>query len=218
MKRRLRFPYSKLTRLHYSITFSNTFSLNPSNFLSVIRLPQSSSFQKPFAINKRYPFPLSMAYFNTFYRLHHPIIALCIRCGLFFFPCTAPGFLLVFLRFHFFFFFVAFVSLLPSYRSIFASFAFLLFFIDLSFLLSFSIVVTEQWLAPKPPHVLLHLLVHSLPQVHRHRLRRVRPLRRVRTPERRFLNKTTRGCTSGLPSTCSSRRLHNSLTTISPTY
>ena len=132
------------------------------------------------------------------------------------FPCTVPGFLLVFLRFHFFFF--TSVSLLPSNRSIFVPFAFLLFFIDPSFLLSFSIVATEQWLAQKPPHVLLHLLVHSLLQVHRHRLRRVRPPRRVRTPERRLLNTTTRGCTSGFPSICSPRRLHNSPTTISPTY
>ena len=138
MKRRLRFSYSKLTRLHCSITFSNTSSLKPLELPPCDSSSPISGFQKLFAINKRYPFSLSTAYLNIFYRLHHPITALCIRYGLFFlFFCTVPGFLL---RFHFFFSFVTFVSPLPSNRSTFVPFVFLLFFIDPSFLLSFSIV------------------------------------------------------------------------------
>ena len=106
----------------------------------------------------------------------------------------------------------------------FAPFAFLLFFAEPCFSLAphffflFSIVATEQWLAQKPPHVSLHPPVHSLPRVHRHRLRRVRPPQRVRTPERRLPNTTTRGCTSGLPSTCLPRRQRNSPPNTSPTY
>ena len=84
MKRRLRFSYSKLTYapplFHHLLQhfFSETLKLPLCDSSS-----PTSGFQKPLAINKRYPFSLSMAYLNTFYRLHHPITALCIRCGLF---------------------------------------------------------------------------------------------------------------------------------------
>ena len=113
---------------------------------------------------------------------------------------------------------------IPFNHSIFVLLTFLLLFVVPCFSLvphsffSFSIVATGQWLAQKPLRVSPPPLVHSLPQVHHHRLRRARPLQRVRTPKRRLPSITMRGCTSGLPSTCSPRRLHNSLTTISPTY
>ena len=142
------------------------------------------------------------------------------------FPALYQGFFwffCIFLCFHFFFF-VAFAFTLPSNHSIFVLLTFLLFFAEPCFSLvphsffSFSIVATEQWLAQKLPRVSLPPPVHSLPQVHHHRLRRVRPPQRVCTPKRRLLRITMRGCISGLPSTCSPRRLHNSPTTISPTY
>ena len=142
--------------------------------------------------------------------------------GCFPFPCTVPGFLLVFLCFHFSFF--TFASPLPSNHGIFVLLTFLLFFAEPCFSLvhhsffSFSIVVTEQWLAQKPPRVSLPPSVHSFPQMHHHRPRRARPPQRVRTPKQRLLSATMHGCTSGLPSTCSPRRLHNSPTTISLTY
>ena len=146
--------------------------------------------------------------------------------GCFPFPCTVLGFLLVFLHF-------SVLSLLllhrfcfstPFNHSIFVLLTFLLFFAEPCFSLvphsffSFSIVATEQWLAPKPLRVSPPPLVHSLPQVHHHRLRRARPPQRVRTPTRRLISITTRGCTSGLPSTCSLRPLRNSPTIISPTF
>ena len=93
MKRRLRFSYFKLTRLHYSITFSNTPSLKPLESLLAIRLPHLQASRNRLRSTKRYLFSLSMAYLNIFYRLHHPINALCIRCGLFFpFSATYQGF------------------------------------------------------------------------------------------------------------------------------
>ena len=100
--------------------------------------------------------------------------------GCFPFPCTVPGFLLVFLCFHFFFF-VTFASPRPSNHNISVLLTFFLFFAEPCFSLvnhsffSFSIVVTEQWLAQKPPRISLPPPVHSLPQVHHHCPRRARP-------------------------------------------
>ena len=146
--------------------------------------------------------------------------------GCFPFPCTVLGFLLVFLHFSIFSLLLLrrFHFSTPFNHNIFVLFAFLLFFAEPYFSLvphcffSFSIVATEQWLEQKLLRVSLPPLVHSLPQVHHHRLRRARPSQRVRTPKRRLLNITTRGCTSGLPSTCSLRLLRNFPTTISPTF
>ena len=87
-----------------------------------------SSFQELPVIDKRYPLSSSMAYLDIFDRLHHPISALCIHCGLFFLllHCTrlSSGF----------FFFCVFTSSSPSSLSFLHS----LNAVVLSFLLSSS--------------------------------------------------------------------------------
>ena len=224
MKRHLRFPYSKTCTPPLFPYLLQHFSLNFRSLSPRVSSSPTSSFHKPLAIIKRYPFFFIYGILNTFYRLHHPISVLCILCGLFSLSLHCArvssgfsAFFCIFLCFRFFFF-IAFASPPPSTIAFsFSSPSSCLSLVPHSFF-SFSIVATEQWLAQKPLRVSPPLLVHSLPQVHHHRLRRAHPPQRVRSPKRRLLHIPTRGCTSGLPSTCSLRPLRNSLTTTSPTF
>ena len=173
--------------------------------------PTSSS-QNPSAIIERYLFSLSNGPLTDFYRLHHPITAICIYFTMLFHP--ALGFLCASLLLHCF----TLLYFLPSQHLILLPFSYFslihffitFFFIHLTLFLfhcSYYAMARTKTTGASPP-----TLVHSLSQVHPLHLRLLRPLRQAHSLTGYTRITTTLGCMSGHLWPCWLKRQCNSPT------